>query len=132
MSTISLKVSPERLNKLYTAARSTPNDLREKGGMVSIHNDYRKEGKTWTFWQMTFPIGPEQRGPVHGKSLIALIGEGETDVVALDMIRAQYAELTDHYHHAPACPANHYEGTRAPTGPCSCGAVEMQAKPEDL
>jgi len=56
---------------------------------------------------------------------IALKGSGLTDEEALDMIRRQWARLSDHLHHAPACPANHYEGARAPTGPCNCGAKEL-------
>lgn len=66
-------------------------DLRAKGGMVAVHNDYRLNGQSYTFWQMTFPIGPEFNGK---KTLIALIGEGKTDAEALDAIRAQYAALT--------------------------------------
>lgn len=66
-------------------------DLRAKGGMVAVHNDYRLNGRSYTFWQMTFPIGPELNGK---KTLIALIGEGTTDTEALNAIRAQYAALT--------------------------------------
>jgi len=59
--------------------------------MVAVHNDYRLNGKQYTFWQMTFPIGPELNGK---RTLIALIGEGETDELALNAIRKQYSDLT--------------------------------------
>lgn len=31
----------------------------------------------------------------------------------------------DEFHHAPACPANHYHHTRLPTGRCACGAASV-------
>jgi hypothetical protein len=55
----------------------------------------------------------------------AFKGEGKTDGDALDQVRAAYAKATDNLHHAPRCPANHYHGMRAPTGPCTCGAVQL-------
>lgn len=120
-----MKVSQEMMDRFYEGVRGSAADLREQGGMVAVHNDYRLNGESYTFWQMTFPIGPWHR---DGNRLIALIGEGKTDAEALDKIRAQLAEMTDTLHHAPLCPANHYHGKRAPTGPCTCGAAKMAAE----
>jgi hypothetical protein len=110
--------------RLWRAARSNPNDLRALGLSVDVHNDYRQDGKQFTYWQMSFVASDDGRRKVRQ----ALIGEGETDEEALNKIRAQYAEIVDKLHHAPMCPANHYHGRRAPTGPCSCGAVELASK----
>lgn len=120
-----MKISQETMDRFYRGLRGNADDLRARGGMVAIHNDYRLNGETFTFWQMTFPLGPPHR---NGPRLIALIGEGKTDEEALDKIRAQLAEITDTLHHGFRCPANHYHGTRAPTGPCSCGAEKMAAE----
>jgi hypothetical protein len=108
--------------KLWIANRSNPDDLRQQGLSVDVHNDYKLNGERFTFWQMSFVERLDGRHKVRR----ALIGEGKTDAEALDKIRAQYAEIIDNLHHAPMCPANHYHGTRAPTGACSCGAVEYQ------
>lgn len=110
-----IDADPKQLaTKAWYGQRSNADDLREAGLMVAVHNDYNQEGKKYTFWLMTF---------VEGERTIALKGEGETDYEALDKIRMQLAEIMDKSHHAPLCPANHYHGMRAPTGPCSCGAV---------
>lgn len=69
---------------------ASADDLRALGGMVAVHNDYRLNGRPYTFWQMTFPLGPELNGK---KTLIALIGEGTSDAEALDAIRTQYQLL---------------------------------------
>lgn len=64
--------------------------LRSKGGRVSVHNDYLAEadGCLYTYWQMTFPLGPKD---LHGQpTLIALVGKGEEDEVALEQIANQY------------------------------------------
>lgn len=73
------------------------------------------EGNPHTFWLLTI---------VRDGKIFGFKGEGETDQEALDFIRAKWAEFSDSLHHAPACPANHYSGQRAPTGPCNCGAKE--------
>lgn len=104
-------------SKIWKLLRSSPQDLRAKGLVVATHNDYRLDGKPMTFWLMTF------EDPGHGRTL-AFKGEGATDEEALDEIRRRFANATDHHHHAPMCPANHYHGQRAPTDDCTCGAVK--------
>jgi hypothetical protein len=108
----------EVFERLWHAERSTPADLRRAGLTVAVHNDYRQNGRSCTFWLFTVE---------HEGRTIALVGEALTDEEALDKIRAQWAKLTDRLHHAPLCPANHYHGARAPTGGCSCGAAAMAA-----
>jgi hypothetical protein len=62
--------------------------LRNKGGRVSVHNDYMEDGCLYTFWQMTFPLGPKD---LAGEpTLIALVGEGEDDYTALEHIIHKY------------------------------------------
>lgn len=56
----------------------TPDDLREEGWMVAVHNDYRLEGKSFTFWLFTKSID----GSLHAEK-----GEGRTDADALDHVR---------------------------------------------
>jgi hypothetical protein len=109
----------ELLEKYWHSIRSTPEDLRAAGLTVAVHNDYRQNDEPHTFWLMTY---------LDGQKTIALKGEGMSDEAALDLIRAQWAKLSDDHHHAPRCPANHYHGQRAPTGACSCGAVEHGVK----
>src|SRR5688572_7292097 len=106
----------EGIDRLWHAVRSSADDLRAAGFRVAAHNDYRQDDKPRTFWLMTL---------YHDGQTIALDGRGETDEIALDSIRAQWARISDDHHHAPMCAANHYHGQRAPTGPCSCGAVAM-------
>ena len=106
--------------------RSNPQDLRDAGLMVAVHNDYLLNDERYTFWLMTYNIP----SPVlySGMKTIAFKGEGRTDEEALDMIRAAWAEYSDKLHHAPMCPANHYHGQRAPTYKCTCGALEDAAR----
>ena len=47
--------------------------LRDRDWMVAVHNDYRQDGKRYTFWLM-----------VKGEK--AIKGEGETDAEALKKI----------------------------------------------
>jgi hypothetical protein len=54
----------------------SPDDLRDKGWMVAVHNDYHQNGEWFTFWLVT-------------KDGEALKGEGSTDAVALNQIRLQ-------------------------------------------
>jgi hypothetical protein len=56
--------------------RNSPDDLRQLGYTVAVHNDYRQHGKSRTFWLMT-------------KGNICVKGEGFTDAEALDEIRSQ-------------------------------------------
>lgn len=57
---------------------SVPDDLRADGWAVAVHNDYRLNGKSYTFWLLT-------RGDT------AVKGEGETDAEALNDIRKALA-----------------------------------------
>lgn len=57
----------------------SPDDLRELGWSVAVHNDYRNHGNPYTFWLMT-------------KDGRALKGEGATDAEALNEIRKQIAQ----------------------------------------
>jgi len=52
-----------------------PNDLRQNGWAVAIHNDYRLDGEQHTFWLFTNNEGNY------------LKGEGKTDAEALNQIR---------------------------------------------
>jgi hypothetical protein len=61
-----------------------PDDLRRKGWMVAVHNDYRLADVDCTFWLFTKKIGGR---------LIALKGEGHSDEIALNLIRAQVQKL---------------------------------------
>lgn len=64
----------------HSAAKSGSaalDELRSAGWVVAIHNDYRQNGKLYTFWLMTHPNGQY------------LKGEGKTDCEAL----LQIAEL---------------------------------------
>lgn len=54
---------------------SSPDDLRENGWMVAVHNDYRQNGASFTFWLLT-------------KGQRCIKGEGSTDSEALNRIRA--------------------------------------------
>jgi hypothetical protein len=62
---------------LYGA--SSPDDLRELGWYVAVHNDYYQGGAHHTFWLMT-------------KGTTCFKGEGLTDEAALDLIRKQVEE----------------------------------------
>jgi hypothetical protein len=62
-------------------------DLREACLTVAVHNDYRLDGLSMTFWLMTWQ--PRQ-GPG-----VAFKGEGRTDAEALDQIRNQVERWRD-------------------------------------
>lgn len=66
----------EKEQGLARAAGSVPDDLRELGWHVAVHNDYSQRGTQHTFWLMT-------------KDGRALKGEGASDREALNKIRAQ-------------------------------------------
>ena len=53
---------------------NTPDDIRAQGWMVAVHNDYRQDGKLYTFWLFT-------------KGDQAVKGEGISDKEALNQIR---------------------------------------------
>jgi hypothetical protein len=55
----------------------SPDDIRKKGWVVGIHNDYFLKGKFHTFWLFT------------NKSGRFLKGEGTSDAQALNKVRAQ-------------------------------------------
>lgn len=75
---------------LWTAQRSTPDDLRKDGLMVAVHNDYRLNGKSMTFWLLTYTL-PYEEQELRNFRTIAFKGEGESDQEALDIIRAAWA-----------------------------------------
>ena len=54
-----------------------PDDLRMKGWLVAVHNDYALDGKPMTFWLLT--------NPTTGRFVR---GEGATDREALNAARA--------------------------------------------
>ena len=54
--------------------QSNPDDIRAAGWMVAVHNDYRLNGKLYTFWLFT-------------KDDRAVKGEGKSDADALNEIR---------------------------------------------
>lgn len=53
---------------------SVPDDLRSAGWAVAVHNDYRLNGVSMTFWLFT-------------KGERAVKGEGKTDAEALNEVR---------------------------------------------
>lgn len=55
---------------------ASPDDIRAKGWMVAVHNDYRLAGRLMTFWLFT-------------KDGRCVKGEGNTDAEALDEVRGQ-------------------------------------------
>lgn len=74
----------EAIARAERAEASLPEDIREKGWAVAVHNDYRLNGEKHTFWLFT-------------KGDFAIKGEGLTDVEALDAIRTNpsFFTLTD-------------------------------------
>lgn len=56
--------------------RSNADDIRTLGWSVAVHNDYRVNGKPFTFWLFT-------------KGDRCVKGEGPTDAIALDIVRTQ-------------------------------------------
>lgn len=57
-----------------TMTNSCPDDIRAKGWMVAVHNDYRLNGVFHTFWLFT-------------KGSVCAQGEGLNDAEALDIVR---------------------------------------------
>lgn len=64
---------------------SSPADIRAAGWAVAIHNDYRLNGKSHTFWLVTKADPEDVAEPGLGRYAI---GEGRTDSEALNEIRA--------------------------------------------
>ena len=62
----------------------TPYDIRKAGYSVAVHNDYKMHNIDCTFWLFTKMIGDK---------LIAVKGEGITDIIALDQIREQILKV---------------------------------------
>jgi hypothetical protein len=59
---------------------ASPEDLRNKGWMVVVHNDYRQNGIPHTFWAFS-------------KGSIYVCGEGTSDAQALSHVRARVTAL---------------------------------------
>ena len=59
--------------------KSSPDDIRAAGWTVAGHNDYRLDGKSFTFWLFTHPDGRWAKG------------EGRDDAEALDEVRRSKA-----------------------------------------
>jgi len=57
---------------------SSPDDIREKGWFVAVHNDYVINAGRMTFWLFT-----------HPESGRFVKGEGPTDEQALDLVRSR-------------------------------------------
>lgn len=55
---------------------ASPDDIRALGWSVAVHNDYRQNGKSYTFWLFT-------------KDGRAIKGEGRSDATALMAVRKQ-------------------------------------------
>lgn len=64
-------------------------DLRLLGWSVAIHNDYRIKGQSCTFWMFSKAFASEDG------FTISLKGEGPSDVIALDYIRALVPGVTE-------------------------------------
>lgn len=57
---------------------SSPDDIREGGWSVAVHNDYQQGGESCTFWLFT-------------KGIFSVKGEGWTDAEALNQVRTKIA-----------------------------------------
>ena len=58
----------------YAHNPASPDDIRARGWMVAVHNDYRLNGELYTFWLFT-------------KGDRAVKGEGKCDAEALNEVR---------------------------------------------
>lgn len=86
-------------------------ELRDKGLMVAVHNDYRLNGERHTFWLFTTPDGR------------AIKGEGRTDEEALSQVRAALARPSPPAReHRPDCEAD--AGDMA--GECTCDWLDAK------
>jgi hypothetical protein len=66
----------QEIDNATVRAAACADDIRALGWSVAVHNDYRQNGKSFTFWLVTHPDGRWHKG------------EGQTDSAALDQIRA--------------------------------------------
>ena len=64
----------DRAARNVATRAASPDDIRQKGWMVAVHNDYRLNGVFHTFWLFT-------------KGSHSVKGEGLTDAEALDRVR---------------------------------------------
>jgi hypothetical protein len=64
----------DRAARSITTRAASPDDIRQEGWMVAVHNDYRLNGVFHTFWMFT-----------RGSRCVK--GEGRTDAEALDQVR---------------------------------------------
>lgn len=84
----------DRVNEAYWKLKeSVPDDIREAGWVVAVHNDYRINGEPYTFWLFTKPLTstdnvssalPEILRTSEGTFVK---GEGKTDKEALNEVR---------------------------------------------
>ena len=63
---------------------SNPNDIRQCGWVVAIHNDYKQNGVNHTFWLFTQKSAAKADGLGDGSYIM---GEGKNDAAALNIIR---------------------------------------------
>ena len=99
---------------------ASPDDIRNDGWAVAVHNDYRLKGESHTFWLFT-------------KGERAVKGEGRTDSEALNQIRERLR------HEQAAVSFLEFYGTHKGTCPgadpkhgCACGlrdAIASLKKP---
>lgn len=66
-----------------------PDDLRAMGWSVAVHNDYKLNGASFTFWLFT-------------KGETAVKGEGRTDAEALNVVRKRVLDMAAPYAERPA------------------------------
>ncbi len=96
-----------------------PNDLRAQGWAIAIHNDYWQNGERKTFWLMTHRNGRW------------LKGEGSTDAMALNEIRAGRAAIRAMPLPAPPQPAPQgwqpCDGSDEPGTPIACPCCRAAA-----
>lgn len=64
----------------------TPDDIRDAGWVVAVHNDYRLDGDNMTFWLFTKDSGRGYGAFVRG--------EGLNDIDALDEVRQAILDST--------------------------------------
>lgn len=68
------------MNRWFTVAVASADDIRAAGWAVAAHNDYKQGGESYTFWLFT----------KDGK---AVKGEARTDAEALNLVRKQIGLL---------------------------------------
>jgi hypothetical protein len=63
----------------FLMGSSIADDLRARGWVVAVHNDYHLQGVPYTFWLFTRRL--------RSGITVAVKGEGYTDADALDRVR---------------------------------------------